>query len=214
MKFLKVISYPILAILIILTAMEFIPAVKIFVTHIAIYRWLLIGVGIFVAICFIPALNKNLEWARTFSHELSHTVASVLMFHRIHDFRASIREGVMYHSGRFGSTFISLAPYTLLLYTAPFLLFRVMGQNAFIYIIDMFIGFTVAFHVSCFWTQTRLYQTDLKNVGYVKSFMHIAVWHLFNSSLIILSIRKGIWGAIGYLFTNYWHDLLKLIPGV
>jgi hypothetical protein len=89
-----------------------------------------------------------------------------------------------------------------------------MGQNAFIYIIDMLIGFTLAFHISCFWDQTGFHQTDIKNTGYVKAIMYIAVWHMFNGSLIILSIRKGIWGAFGYLFTNYWQDLLKLIPGV
>lgn len=213
-KVLNILSYPLLAILIILTAMEFIPAVGVFFTHLAIYRWLLIGVAAYIIITFIPAFSQNLDWMQTFSHERSHTVAAILMFHKIHDFRAGINEGVMFHSGRFGSTFITLAPYTMLLFTFPFLLFRVMGQNAFIYIVDMLIGFTLAFHVNCFWKQTRLYQTDIKNVGYAKSFMYIAVWHLFNGSLIILSVRKGIWGAIGYLFTNYWHDLLKLIPGV
>lgn len=214
MKILRILSYPFLAILLIITAMEAIPALKIFFTHISIYKWLLIGIALFIIICFTPVLNKNLEWARVFSHELSHTVAGVLMFHRIHDFRASESEGVMFHSGRFGTIFITLAPYTMLLFTFPFLLFRVMGQNTFIYIVDMLIGFTLAFHVSCFISQTGTYQTDIKTSGYIKSFMYISVWHFFNISLIILSIRKGLWGAIGYLFSNYWQDLLKFIPGI
>lgn len=211
---LKILSYPLLAILIILTAMEFFPAVGVFFTHLAVYRWLLIGVAAYIIITFIPAFRQNLDWMRVYSHERSHMVAAILMFHKIHDLRADVNEGVLWHSGRWGDTFITMAPYTMLLFTFPFLLFRGMGQNAFIYIIDMFIGFTLAFHIGCFWKQTRPFQTDIQNVGYVKSYMYITVWHLFNGSLVILSLRKGIWDAIGYLFSNYWHDLLKLIPGV
>lgn len=175
---------------------------------------MLLGIGIFIILRFIPALNRNLEWARVFSHELSHTVAGMLMLHRIHYFRAGEKEGVMTHSGRWGNMFISLAPYTMFLFTLPLLIFRGMGQNAFIYILDLLIGFTFAFHISCFWVQTRTYQTDLQKVGYAKSFLYIAFCHLFNISLIILTVRKGIWGAIAFLFSHYWADFLKLIPGI
>jgi hypothetical protein len=223
----NIISYPVLAVLIVLAALEFIPAVKVFFTHLNVYKWLLIGVGVFLILCYVvrPLVRGrnsstgdrdffNIDWLSTFTHELSHTIAGMLMLHNIHNFRASIREGEMQHSGKYGSTFITLAPYTLLIYTFPVLLFRLMGQNAFIYIVDFLVGLTLAFHIRCFCTQTGFYQPDLKKVGLVKSAMYISFWHLFNASLIILSIRKGVWGAIGYLFTNYWHDLLKLIPGV
>lgn len=211
MKILNFLAYPLLVIIVILTAIEFVSAGKIFISHFQVYTWLLVGVAGYVVLNHIPGINLNKEMLQTFAHELSHMIAGLLMFHKIHDFRAREKEGVIYHSGRFGNTFITMAPYTLLIFTFPFLLFRLMGQNAFIYIIDICIGFTTAFHVNCFWRQTHHEQPDLKRVGYLKSGLYIAGWHFFNASLIILSIRKGLWGALGYLFSNYWNDISQLV---
>lgn len=37
----NIISYPVLAVLVVLAAIEFIPALKVFFTHLAVYKWLL-----------------------------------------------------------------------------------------------------------------------------------------------------------------------------
>lgn len=223
----NIISYPILVVLIVLATIEFIPAAKVFFTHLAVYKWLLIGIGAFLFLCYVvrPHVRRwdrstgdrdifNIDWLSNFTHELSHTIAGLWMLHVIHNFRAGTRDGEVQHSGKYGSNFITLAPYTLLIYPIPILLIRLMCQNSFIYIVDFLIGFTLAFNVRCFCVQTGSYQSDLKKVGLVKSALYISFFHLFNASLIILSFRKGVLGACGYLFTNYWHDLLKLIPGV
>lgn len=49
----NIISYPILVVLVVLATIEFIPAVKVFFTHLAVYKWLLIGIGAFLLLCHV-----------------------------------------------------------------------------------------------------------------------------------------------------------------
>jgi hypothetical protein len=115
----------------------------------------------------------------------------------------------MSHSGgRFGDIFISLAPYCLPIYTYAFLLLRILGAQKQLMWFDIFTGFTVAFHAACFAKQTRNYQTDIQQHGYLKSYLFIAVFWLFNATIILLSIRKDIIPSFGYLFPQYWNDIL------
>lgn len=211
MKIIQLLTYPLLIIIAIPVAIEFVASLNVFINHLSVYSWVLAGVAIQIVVRFVPFLCKNTRWLQTLAHESSHAVMSILMFHKIIDFRVQEEEGEISHRGRYGNFFIALAPYTLMILTLPFLLFRLIAQNSAIYIIDLCIGFTAAFHAYCFWDQTHQNQTDIKKIGYLKSGLYITIWHLFNVSLIILSIRKGLWGALGYLFTNYWNDLLQLV---
>lgn len=77
-----------------------------------------------------------------------------------------------------------------------------------LYVFDLFIGFTLAFHIICFWKQTKPYQIDIQQQGYVRAFLFISVAWFFNATIILLSIRKGIVGAVTYLFPRYWNDIV------
>ena len=93
----------------------------------------------------------------------------MMFFRKINSFQASDNgTGVIYHSGRrkFGSIFISLAPYCFPIFTYLFMLLRILGSEEMYYIFDIFIGFTAAFHFTCFWRQTGNYQTDIQGQGY------------------------------------------------
>lgn len=211
-KVLYCLSLVILATLLALVAKEFWPVLKWMALHPKVYMWFFIGVGAYFLVRLIPPLNKNEEWLQVFSHELSHTTVGLLFFQRIHSFQAGEKSGVVYHSGRrFGETFISLAPYYLPLFTFAFLLLRIIGAWKALYVFDFFIGFTLAFHCLCFAKQTRMYQTDISSVGYVKAFLFIICFLLFNLTIIFLSIRKGIVNANVYLFTNYWNDIVDVV---
>lgn len=114
----------------------------------------------------------------------------------------------MTHGGNtFGKTFITLAPYYLPIFTFAFLLLRIIGAWESLCIFDLFIGFTLAFHCLCFIKQTRSYQTDIQNIGYLKAYLFIACALLFNLTIVLLSIRKGIVNANIYLFSNYWNGI-------
>ncbi len=202
----------ILAISLLFIIKEFWESFKWMILHLKLYMWFFIGIGSYFILRMIPQLKKNEEWLQTFSHELSHTIVGLLFFQRIHSFRAGEKSGAVYHSGhRFGDSFISLAPYYLPIFTFAFLLVRIIGAWKALYIFDIFIGFTLAFHCLCFAKQTRSYQTDISSVGYAKAYLFIACALLFNLTIILLSIRKGIVNANIYLFTNYWHDIVSAV---
>ena len=197
------------AIAIIPISMEFYFSFKWLLYHLSLYMWFFIGFGAYFVLRLILFFRKNEEFLQIFSHELTHTVVGLFFFQKIHSFQANEQEGVVWHSGRrYGSLCISLAPYCLPIFTFAFLLLRIIGANKSLYIFDLFIGFTLAFHLLCFIRQTRPYQTDISSNGYILSFLFIFCALLFNLTIILLSIRKGIINANIFLFTNYWKDIL------
>lgn len=206
----------ILGILLVLILVEFCKAFTWMTLHLKLYLWFFIGIAAYFLLRLIPAVKKNEDWLQTFTHELTHTIAGLLCFQKIHSFEAKEKSGVIYHSGksRFGSTFISLAPYCFPIYTFLMLLFRIIGAWKLLYVFDILIGLTLAFHGLCIFEQARPYQTDIKNVGYTKAYMFIAALLLFNLTIILLSIRKGIVNANIFLFTSYWQDIVAFFKFV
>lgn len=197
--------------LLILVGKEFIPTLVWVFNHMFLYQWMFYG---FIAYCIVrklPFFKRNEEWLQTFSHELSHAIVSLMFFRKIHSLHVDERSGVVWHSdGGIGDIFITLAPYCLPIFTYMFLLLRIIGDSKMLYVFDIFIGFTFAFHCFCFWRQTRLYQTDIQKYGAIRSFSFIATALLFNITIIFLSIRKGIVGSFLYLFPLYWKDIVMI----
>lgn len=189
---------------------ELCPVVVQAVKEYAAFKWLGIGFVAYFILGLVPALKKNEDFLQVFVHELSHTLVGLLFFSEIHSFNADEREGRIAHSsGRFGHLFISLAPYTFP-YITYFLLFLIiMIKPEFIFVFEILVGFTWAFHIKCFLKQTGSYQTDLKGVGLFRSYLYIVMAHFFNLSMILLSIRIGILQANVRLFTSYWEDLCQ-----
>ena len=167
------------------------------------------GIGGFIVLSILRIFNKNLEWLRTFSHELSHTVVGLLFFRKIHSFQAEIGTGVMSHSGgiRFGDIFISLAPYCLPLFTYILLFLRELGASSSLYIFDIMIGFTTAFHISCFRRQIGSYQSDITSVGILRSYLFIFAMWVVNLTILLLSIRMGVLESFKELAIDYWDTI-------
>lgn len=158
----------------------------------------------------ITPLSRNESWAQTFSHELSHTVVGMMFLQKIHSFKAEEDTGEISHSGKgYGRIFITLAPYCLPIYTYAFILLRLTAASNMLYIFDILIGFTLAFHIICFWKQTRPYQTDIQRFGNLRSYLFIVAFWVFNASVILLSIRKGVVESVIYLFPRYWGHIVN-----
>ena len=205
----KYLYYPIIIICLALAIVVFIPIIVYACTHISSYQWMLYGMGGCFAIGLLPFIRKNIDWLQTFSHELTHTIVGMLFLHKIHSFNANQETGMISHSGkRFGSLFISLSPYCLPIFTYAVMLLRILGATSALLIFDIFIGAPLLFHISCFWEQTGLYQTDIQGQGYVRSFLFIIWGWVFNASVILLTVRMGIVDGVVYLFTKYWDTLL------
>ena len=205
----RILTFPLIIITIALGITEFIPIIKWSIAHYIIYKWVGLGIAIYFTLSIIRLFNKNLEWLRTFSHELSHTVVGLMFLRKIHSFEAGQGEGVISHSGglRFGTIFISLAPYCLPLFTYMLLFMRELGATSSLYIFDIMIGITLAFHIGCFRRQIGTHQTDITSVGVFKSYLFILAMWIVNLTIILLSIRIGVLSAFKSLAIDYWNDL-------
>jgi hypothetical protein len=176
------------------------------VKHLVLYKW--VGAGILAYFVLRLLFKKNETWLQTQTHEWTHVFVALLFGHKIHSSYAEENRGVMYHSGRFGGLFITLAPYCFPIFTYLFLLMRIIGAWQSLYIFDILIGFTAAFHAHCFKKQTGPYQTDIQRYGLLLSYIFIAAFWMFNTNVILLAVRMGIVKTSGQLFTNYWDDII------
>ena len=205
----RILTYPLILLTIAVGITELIPAVKWGISHYVIYKWVGLGMAIYFALSIIRLFNKNLEWLRTFSHELTHTVVGLMFLRKIHSFEAGQGEGVMSHSGglRIGTIFISLAPYCLPLFTFPLLFLRELSATNSLYIFDIIIGLTLAFHIGCFRSQIGRHQTDITSVGVFKSYLFIFAMWVVNLTIILMSTRMGVIDAFKNLGIEYWNDI-------
>lgn len=205
----KYLFYPIAILLLALTCTEFFPVLMYACKHIAVYQWVLYGMAAYFILRRFNFFSRNEQWLQTTSHEATHAIVGMMFFHKIHSLQANEDHGVVYHSGRkIGDIFISLAPYCLPILTYAFLLLRIMGANKMLYVFDLFIGFTLAFHLVCFWKQTSLSQPDIQEQGRIRSILFIVVAWFFNATIILLSVRKGLDGAVVYIFSKYWDIIV------
>ena len=174
--------------------------------HIVVYQGVLYGMAYIFYHTALSFFSRNEQWLQTASHEATHAIVGMMFFHKIHFLQANENHGAIYQSGKKVGVLISLAPYCYLpMYSCCYALWAL--TKCFMFLIYLFIGFTLAFHLVCFCSQTRLYQSDIQTYGYIKSFLFLFVAWFFNATIILLSVRKGIVGAITYIFPKYWNDI-------
>ena len=134
------------------------------ISQLGIYQWAAVG---FVAYCiFHKYVRLNIEWLETDSHEKTHGIVGWLFGRRIHSAHSEEGSGCIYTSGnnvfsRWGMLPMSLAPYCLPLWTYSILWIRPLIGYHGLWIFDILVGFTLAFHYFCFKSQTRSNQTDI-----------------------------------------------------
>jgi len=177
------------------------------IDHLKIYMWLFIGMGAYFLLRLL--FRKNETWLQTFSHELSHTIVGLFFFKKIHAFQAKEGAGSIEHSGT-NNIFISLAPYCLPIFTYLFLFLRLLADPSKVYIFDIIIGFTLAFHLLCFIKQTGKWQTDITNQGVFLSYLFIITFILFNVSITLLTVRMGVLDAFVHQFKSMWFSLVDI----
>ena len=164
------------------------------------FLWVLLGAVIFPLINRV--LEKNMDFIKTFSHEFSHTVVSVLTLQRVHSFHAEEKTGEITHSGNTRLGFmISLAPYCFMFFTFPLMALRCLVEPGFLPIMDVIIGFTIGLHAVCFKEDTGNYQTDITRHPLAFSYIYIFAILLFDLSLILMSYEPQ--SNIFYAFKDY-----------
>ncbi|MDE6276916.1 MAG: hypothetical protein K2M06_02290 [Muribaculaceae bacterium] len=204
MRVCRIASYPLIAAWLALGLFAAIPALAGIRDGWREYLWFGAGALGYVLLRQLRIFSKNEEWLQVFSHELAHTVVSILFFQKINSFSADSKAGRVSYSGSgVGDLFISLAPYCLPLATYILLALRLLSASESLYIYDILIGFTAAFYVMCFVAQTGLYQSDIREQGSVRGMMFIIAAWVFNATIVLVSIRGGLVGALKFVWTEY-----------
>jgi len=180
--------------------------------NLPVYQWT--GMGIVAFLVLSRFFNRNLKWFTTFSHELTHTIVSLLMFREIHSFQAGRGTGEIYTSGNRNTlVFVDLAPYCLPIFTYLLLAIRMMMAKDMLMYYDVLVGLSIGFHAYCFRTQTGSYQTDINKHPLYFSYTYIATALLFNVCVIIVSFWNGknVFTAFWYVLTQMWKTLTSIL---
>ena len=180
--------------------------------NLPVYQWTGIGVVAFFVLACV--FNKNLNWFATFSHELTHTVVSILLFRKIHSFQAGRGTGEISTSGNSNTlVFVDLAPYCLPVFTYFLLALRMMMVKDMLMYYDALVGLSIGFHAYCFKSQTGSYQSDINKHPLYFSYLYIATALLFNVSVILVSYWKGknVFTAFWYVLTQMWERAISLL---
>ena len=173
--------------------------------NLQLYMWT--GIGIVAFLVVKRFIKENLQLFETFTHELVHTIVSILLFRRIHSFKANGDNGLITTSGNEKTlVFVDLAPYCLPLYTYLLLAFRAIATSQFLWCVDIIIGISIAFHANCFIKQTGSYQSDINKRPLYFSYTYIATALLFNFCVILVSF----WSSKN-VFTAFWHVIMNII---
>lgn len=176
--------------------------------NLELYQWTAAGIVVYLLVKGF--FRHNLKWLEVFSHELTHTVVSLMMLRRVHAFHASDQGGEVSTSGRsFTQTFVTLAPYCLPIFTYFFLFFRPLIKADGLWIYDIFVGVTIAFHAVCFKTQTGNHQPDIQRFPLLFAYLYIITALLFNINTILVSYwsSKNIFTALVYSLASIWDGV-------
>ena len=173
-----------------------------------------VGIGAYVAYVLLllpfPKVRHNLRWFMRFTHELTHTFHAILFFAKIHEFIVKERRCyVYYEANRLGYVPITLSPYCIPIYTFMLLPFRFFGDNSYMFVFDILIAFTYAFHVHSFMKYTRPSQDDIQGCGLALSTSYLAATHLIILSLLLATPAGGVMKALLRVFWEYPYDIIR-----
>jgi hypothetical protein len=198
--------------------------------------WIPLAAGTGTGIILYFLLIKRFTLFNTFEHELSHAFMALIFLRRITRFVATRKSGgLIKYKGKFGGTFgdmmITLAPYYFPTFTIICVLFKPLIPDPYLIYYFMFIGFTLAYHILNSINETmgnwsghsfrdvegRAIKTDIRQAGYVTSFISIIGLTLFIYGLILYLLRFGYSGVYPFVklvtvisFSFYQKWLVKL----
>lgn len=176
--------------------------------RIGYHNYLTIGFVAFFALFLIPRVRKNIHWMMSFTHEFTHLIFALLFFRKIYRFKVDDKDShVSFSGGWYGYIPITLAPYCVPIFTLALLPWHfTTNLHIYLYIIQILIGFTYAFHVSCWIKQIRLHQTDITGPGVVRSLLVIAIFLILFLCVIVLTPSSGVSKAFSRVFWE-WPSL-------
>ena len=180
------------------------------ISHIKLYQYAGIGVALYVVMFFVLG-KKIISGFDTFVHELAHAIVATMLFRKVQSFWVTAREGGEIRYSGNSSFIITLAPYSFPFFTLFFIFIKYFIDSNYIWIFDILIGLTFAFHYHSYYLQTRVHQTDLKKYGYVFSYIYIFAVNFFVIAVVLLSFRMNLLHSFNFWFSVISENVLTLI---
>ena len=144
---------------------------------------------------------------QTLEHELTHALFAVLFLKKINALSASRRTGGRIHMEG-GNFLIALSPYFFPLISVFFLGLKLLVYPRLNLILNGFIGLGLCFHFLSLVNEFHWQQPDIRQSGYIFSFVLIVFFNLFFCGLILFSLNNN-----GEEISQYLRDGWKATLG-
>ena len=191
--------------------------------QLTVFQWAAAGIALYTAIYQIlkhsrSTLFNNLLWFETFTHELTHTIVAIMLLREVHSFHTEKSSGFITSSGRVDwlRPIVSLAPYCLPIYTYPLLALRSLMDFHGLWIFDIIIGMTIAFHAVNFWKDTNSRQTDINQFPLKFSYLYIPTALCINLVIIWVAFfpHYNVFTSFWRLVCAQWNAILALFQWI
>lgn len=156
-----------------------------------LYYSFIIGIIISLLMRFFKnkAYRYNISQFRTFTHELTHIIFSLICLNRISNLNINENgEGSVQYYGRCNHI-ITLSPYCVPIYSLLLLFLSYFINQSYLFGIYILMGISYAFHLQTVFIHARPYQDDIKKVGKVVSYGFITFFNILFTILILLQMK-------------------------
>lgn len=158
--------------------------------------------GLSIPLCYYLMVHfggSRLRFMQTFTHELIHSIFSLLSLKRVYEFHVNEETGHIITDCKHMT--MQLAPYFFPLYTIILMAIRPGIVPAYYPLFDIVAGYTFAFYLNMIIRDTGIWQTDIKIIDWRLSYPYTVLMVFLCSYLVIESIHTNLWSAILQLFT-------------
>lgn len=182
------------------------------ISHYSDYRYLFIGVGIYIVLWKIFFRNIGNGWFATFEHEMTHALFALLTFHQVSSLTATNRGGYIQFSGVGGGNWlITISPYFF-----PTFSLSIIGLM-YITMFDIFpfflglLGFSIMYHIHSTWHELHPGQTDLKIEGFIFAWIFLPGANIMALVIILVLIPNDTLSMLNIMNQYYLFIIQSIV---
>ncbi len=153
---------------------------------------------------------RNNKMMKTFHHESTHMLVSLLTFRKVLMLKVEPDSGAVASAGsKRMLEAVSLSPYCFPLFAYVVMIFGYFFGRDMVNIYAVILGAAYAFHLLCIkddFVSLKVlgrHQTDINQYPLLFSYSYILSFWLFNTMIVLLSVRRDIVEAYLYIFDNF-----------
>ncbi len=150
---------------------------------------------------------RNNSMLKTYHHESTHMLINLLTFRTVLMMRVDTKGGVVASVGpKWMVEAVTLAPYCFPLAAYVVMLFGLFFANDMSNVYSVILGVAYGFHLLCIksdMVSLRVmgrHQPDINQYPLVFSYLYILSFWLFNTMIVLLSVRRDVWEAFCFIF--------------